>query len=72
MDMRLCPQGDMTSGENYYHGGLLRFDMSEKPAYQVIKELFQKNGTRRQTASQIRVEKPSLKDFMASTGLLLT
>ena len=25
-------QGDMTIGENYYHGGLLRFDLSPKPA----------------------------------------
>lgn len=32
--------GDMTRGENVYHGGLLRFDMSEKPAYQVVKDLF--------------------------------
>ena len=35
-------QGNMTLGENYYHGGLLRFDMSPKPAYYRIKELFQK------------------------------
>jgi hypothetical protein len=34
-------QGDMTLGENYYHGGLLRFDMSPKPAYYKIKELLQ-------------------------------
>ena len=26
-------QGDMASGENYFHGALLRFDMSPKPAY---------------------------------------
>lgn len=32
--------GDMSAGENYYYGGLLRFDGSEKPAYQVIKKLF--------------------------------
>lgn len=32
-------QGDMTRGENYYRGGLLRFDMSPKPAYNVIKRL---------------------------------
>lgn len=31
--------GDMTSGENYYYGGLLRFDLSEKPAFQRIKHL---------------------------------
>ena len=32
-------QGDMTLGENYYHGGLLRFDLSPKPAYLKICEL---------------------------------
>ena len=34
-------QGNMSLGENYYHGGLLRFDMSMKPAYYKIKELLQ-------------------------------
>lgn len=34
-------QGDMSLGENYYHGGLLRFDLSPKPAYYRIKELLQ-------------------------------
>lgn len=33
-------QGDMTSGENYYHGGLVRFDFTPKPAFQVIQKLF--------------------------------
>ena len=28
-----------SEGENYYGGGLLRFDMSEKPAYKVIDKL---------------------------------
>ncbi len=37
-----APQGDMTNGENYYYGGLLRFDMTPKPAYYTIKELFEK------------------------------
>lgn len=31
--------GDMTCGENYYYGGLLRFDMSEKPAFRMLKKL---------------------------------
>lgn len=35
-------QGNMTLGENYYHGGLLRFDLSPKPSYYKIKELTQK------------------------------
>jgi endo-1,4-beta-xylanase len=34
-----APQGDMTAGENKYFGGLLRFDMSEKPAYKMLKKL---------------------------------
>lgn len=32
-------QGDMTLGENRYYGGLLRFDMSPKPAYTALKRL---------------------------------
>ena len=35
-------QGNMALGENYYYGGLLRFDLSPKPAYEKIKELTQK------------------------------
>ena len=34
-----APQGDMTVGENIYYGGLLRFDMSEKPAYKMLRHL---------------------------------
>jgi hypothetical protein len=35
-------QGDMRLGENYHYGGLLRFDLSEKPAFKKLKELTQK------------------------------
>ena len=31
--------GDMSNGENMYHGGLLRFDMSKKPAWEVLDQL---------------------------------
>ena len=34
-----APIGDMTAGENTHYGGLLRFDMSEKPVYQTLKRL---------------------------------
>ncbi len=34
-------QGDMTLGENVYYGGLLRFDLTPKPAYYTIKNLIQ-------------------------------
>ena len=33
--------GDMTAGENQYYGGLLRFDMSPKPAYYTLKRLLE-------------------------------
>ncbi|MBO4491825.1 MAG: endo-1,4-beta-xylanase [Lentisphaeria bacterium] len=35
-------QGDMTAGENSYFGGLVRYDFTPKPAYNVLKNLFQK------------------------------
>ncbi|MBR2024298.1 MAG: endo-1,4-beta-xylanase [Clostridia bacterium] len=35
-------QGDMTIGENVYYGGLLRFDLSPKPAYQTLDNLINK------------------------------
>ena len=34
-------QGDMTLGENVFYGGLLRFDLTPKPAYYTIKNLIQ-------------------------------
>ncbi len=37
-----APQGDMTKGENIYAGGLLRFDMSEKPVYKMLDQLINK------------------------------
>jgi len=37
-----APQGDMEAGENYYRGGLMRFDMTPKPAVEMFKRLFKK------------------------------
>lgn len=34
--------GDMSAGENYFYGGLLRYDFTPKPAYQTIRGLFEK------------------------------
>ena len=34
--------GNMEQGENRFYGGLLRFDMTPKPAYYRLKELLQK------------------------------
>ncbi len=35
-------QGDMTAGENYYYGGLVRFDLTKKPAYNMLENLIKK------------------------------
>ncbi len=35
-------QGNMSVGENVYYGGLLRFDMSKKPAYYTLDNLINK------------------------------
>lgn len=34
--------GDFSGGENLYYGGLCRFDMTPKPAYRVVRDLFGK------------------------------
>lgn len=41
--------GNMTEGENYYRGGLLRFDMSEKPAYRRLYHLIKEVWTTDET-----------------------
>lgn len=40
-----APMGDMTAGENFFRGGLLRFDLSRKPAYDMIHHLFRERWT---------------------------
>lgn len=35
-----APLGDMTAGENYYYGGLVRHDLTPKPALKRIQHLF--------------------------------
>lgn len=41
--------GNMEQGENYYRGGLLRFDMSEKPAFKRLKKLIKEVWTTNET-----------------------
>ena len=43
--------GNMADGENYFRGGLLRFDMSEKPAYKRLKHLIKEVWTTNETLS---------------------
>lgn len=35
-----APLGAMDQGENYYHSGLLRFDLTPKPGYEMLKDMF--------------------------------
>ena len=58
-------QGDMTLGENYYYGGLLRFDLSRKPAYFKIKELLQK---RWHTEAELVTDKNGSAEFRGFYG----
>jgi len=57
--------GDMTTGENYYHGGLLRFDLSPKPSYYKIKELFEK---RWHTEAELLTDSNGNADFRGFYG----
>lgn len=41
--------GNMADGENYFRGGLLRFDMSEKPAYKRLYHLIKEVWTTDET-----------------------
>jgi len=58
-------QGDMTIGENYYYGGLLRFDLSPKPAYYKIKELLTKKW---HTEAELVSDKYGKADFRGFYG----
>ena len=58
-------QGNMTLGENYYHGGLLRFDMTPKPAYYKIKELLQEKW---HTEAEVVTDKNGCAEFRGFYG----
>ena len=56
-------QGDMTAGENYYHGGLLRFDLSPKPAYERLLYLFREHWHTAAKASSDAAGRASFRGF---------
>ena len=58
-------QGDMSIGENYYYGGLFRFDLSPKPAYYKIKELFQERWN---TKAELVTNENGTADFRGFFG----
>lgn len=57
--------GDMTEGENYYHGGFFRFDLSPKPAYFKIKELLQEKW---HTEAELVTDENGSADFRGFFG----
>ena len=46
-----APQGDMKCGENIYYGGLMHFDMTEKPSYKMLKKLIHEDWHTSETVS---------------------
>ena len=56
---------DMNSGENYFRGGLLRSDLTPKPAYNAIVDLFSKTW---RTETQIETGADGMADFKGFYG----
>lgn len=65
-------QGNMALGENYYYGGLLRFDLSPKPAYAKLKELIQKRWHTALTLVTDENGKASFRGFYGNYDLEIT
>ena len=62
-------QGDMTLGENVYYGGLMRFDLSKKPAYDVIRRLFNEKWHTEATAVTDAEGNARFRGFFGDYGL---
>ena len=58
-------QGNMALGENYYHGGLMRFDLTPKPAYMKLNELIKK---RWHTEAEIVTDENGIATFRGFFG----
>ena len=65
-------QGDMTSGENYYHGGLIRYDFTPKPAFLVLKELFEKTWRTNLSLDSGNTDELMFKGFYGEYELIVT
>lgn len=66
-----APQGDMTKGENKFFGGLMRFDMSKKPAYEKIVSLFHDKWTTDCTAETDKNGNAKIKGFYGDYDILI-
>ena len=63
--------GDMTAGENYYYGGLMRFDFTLKPAYHMIDELFNHRWHTKGSAVTGADGKTTIRGFKGDYDVLL-
>ncbi len=64
--------GDMTRGENVYRGGLLRFDLSPKPAYCKLKELLTKTWHTEETLMTDTVGEAHFRGFYGKYELAVS
>ncbi len=67
-----APQGDMTYGENYYYGSLLRFDMSPKPAFNELKKLIHETWNTKLSLDSGEGDSLSMKGFFGDYEVCLT
>ena len=65
-------QGNMTLGENYYYGGLLRFDMTPKPAFFAIKDLIEREWHTEAEMSTNGMGKAQFKGFFGAYEVTVT
>lgn len=67
-----APQGDMSYGENYYHGALVRFDMTPKPAYYELKKLIHETWNTKLSLDSGEANKVTMKGFYGEYDLEVT
>ena len=66
-----APQGDMTSGENYFHGGLVRFDFTPKKSYYTLRDLFKKTWHTETTVTGSEQGRARFKGFYGEYDLTI-
>ena len=65
-------QGDMTLGENIFYGGLLRFDMTPKPAYYTLKNLIENKWHTAESFATDAEGKAQFKGFYGDYDVTIT
>lgn len=66
-----APQGDMSYGENYYHGALLHFDMTPKPAFRELKKLIHETWNTRLSLDSDEAGRMDMKGFYGEYEVIL-